>query len=142
MTPKLILGNHFSDKRGVLTFNNNFDIQNVKRVYFIENSDIDLIRGWQGHRIEQRWFSVVLGSFEITLIAVDNWEKPNSNLPKEKFIINALNFQVLHIPSGYITSIQALDKNSKLMAMSDYSIGEIQDEYRYSSDYFNISSIK
>jgi len=142
MKPKLIIGNHFSDKRGVLTFNNNFDIQNVKRVYFIENSDIDLIRGWQGHRIEQRWFSVVLGSFEITLIAVDNWEKPNSNLPKEKFIINSLNFQVLHIPSGYITSIQALDKNSKLMAMSDYSIGEIQDEYRYSSDYFNISSIK
>ena len=136
MKPKLIVGNHFSDERGILTFNNDFDLSSIKRIYFIENTSIDFIRGWQGHRIEQRWFSVVSGSFEITIIAVDNWEKPNSNLPKEKFIIDSINFQVLHIPAGYITSIQAREKGSKLMAMSDYSIGAIQDEYRYSSDYF------
>jgi hypothetical protein len=40
------------------------------------------------------------------------------------------------VPSGNITSIQALEANSKLMVMSDYLMGEIQDEYRFPIDYF------
>ena len=44
---------------------------------------------------------------------------------------------VLHVPQGYVTSIQSLEENSKLMAMADYLMGEIQDEYRFAVDYFN-----
>jgi len=43
---------------------------------------------------------------------------------------------VLHVPPGYVSSIQSQEKSSKLLVMSDYLLGEIQDEYRYDITYF------
>jgi hypothetical protein len=43
---------------------------------------------------------------------------------------------VLHIPQGYISSIQALEPEAKLLVMADYLLGEINDEYRFDADYF------
>ena len=45
--------------------NNNFDLSSIKRIYFIENKNTSILRRWQGHKIEQRWFSAVIGSFKI-----------------------------------------------------------------------------
>ena len=56
MKPILILGGSHQDKRGVLKYNNNFDVTSVKRMYIIENIDTFFVRGWQGHKIEQRWY--------------------------------------------------------------------------------------
>ncbi len=136
MDLKLVVGNHFADARGMLIFNNDFDASAVKRIYFIENNDTKLVRAWQGHKIEQRWFAVVSGSFEIRIITIDDWENPSINLKQETFILSSENLVVLHIPSGNISSIQALEEKSKLMIMADYLMGEIEDEYRFSPDYF------
>jgi dTDP-4-dehydrorhamnose 3,5-epimerase-like enzyme len=130
-----IKGNEYKDARGKLYFNNNFDASQVKRIYTIENSSLDFIRGWQGHRIEQRWFSAVLGSFEISLIEVDNWEQPSINLKPEKYILEE-GLNILHIPAGFITAIQTLQENAKLLVMADYHLGEIKDEYRFPINYF------
>lgn len=135
--PSIIKGNSYTDDRGTIVFNNNYDAIEVKRIYFIENKDVNFVRGWQGHRIEQRWFSAVQGSFKIVIIAIDDWEKPSNTLAKEEFILKACNFDVLHIPQGFITSIQALEDDARLMAMSDYNLGEINDEYRLDINYFN-----
>jgi dTDP-4-dehydrorhamnose 3,5-epimerase-like enzyme len=135
--PSIIQGNSHTDERGIITFNNDYDATEVKRIYFIENKDVNFVRGWQGHKIEQRWFSAVQGSFKITTIAIDDWENPSETLEKEEFILQANSFDVLHVPKGNITSIQALEMNSKLMAMSDYNLGEIKDEYRFDSNHFN-----
>ena len=43
---------------------------------------------------------------------------------------------VLHIPKGYITSVQSLTEDAKLLVMSDYGLQEINDEFKFSSDYF------
>jgi hypothetical protein len=40
-------------------YNNDFDFSEIKKMYTIENSSIEFIRVWQGHRIEQRWFSAL-----------------------------------------------------------------------------------
>ena len=136
MIPKIINGNSHSDQRGFLSYNNNFDLSMIKRIYFIENKSLDFIRGWQGHKIEQRWFVVSKGIFKIRLIKVDNWELASTNLAAIEFILNAEKLDVLHVPSGYITSIQSLIENSKLVVMSDYLLGEINDEYRFDIDYF------
>lgn len=74
MKPTLILGNCHQDHRGHLFYNNNFDATNIKRIYVIENHSVDFVRAWHGHKIEQRWFSAIQGSFKIQLIAIDNWE--------------------------------------------------------------------
>ena len=68
--PKIIKGNSHSDQRGTLFFNNNYNALEVKRIYFIENNNVNFVRGWQGHKIEQRWFSVVNGSFKILAVLV------------------------------------------------------------------------
>ncbi len=136
MMPKLMFGESHHDSRGVIKFNNKFDATAIKRMYMIENVDIFFVRGWQGHKIEQRWFSAVDGSFKIELIEVDDWKKPSKNLHKLTFEISHECADVLHVPGGYISSIQASREDSKLLVMADYRINEIQDEYKFSSDYF------
>jgi len=137
MKPNLILGGNYKDHRGILKYNNKFDVSLVKRVYIIENVDTNFKRGWQGHKIEQRWFSAIFGKFKINLIKIDNWENPSKNLDKISFQISSKNMDVLHIPAGYVTSIQSMIKFSKLLVMADYNLGSVNDDYRYSSGYFN-----
>ena len=137
MTPTLILGGNYKDERGILNFNNEFDMSLVKRMYLIENIDTLFIRRWQGHKIEQRWFTAVVGKFKIDLIKIDNWKNPSKKLEKITFEISSKNADVLHIPEGYISSIQAMVKFSKLLVMADYKLGGINDDYKFSKDYFN-----
>jgi dTDP-4-dehydrorhamnose 3,5-epimerase-like enzyme len=134
--PQIIKGNSHADERGVLQFNNDFNALGVKRIYTIENRDTAFVRGWQGHKIEQRWFSAVQGSFKIVLIAIDDWVKPSTDLVQHHFILDSLKMDILHVPQGYVSSIQALEESSKLLLMSDYLLGEIVDEYRYDINYF------
>ena len=134
--PSLIKGNVYSDARGQLFYNNNFDATIIKRIYLIENREALFVRAWQGHRIEQRWFSALQGSFKIDLIAIDNWESPSKDLEELSFIINAETLDILHVPAGYISSIQSLEEGARLLVMADYGLGDIQDEYRFALDYF------
>ena len=136
MKPTLISGNCHQDQRGQLFYNNDFDTSSIKRMYVIENHSADFIRAWQGHKIEQRWFSALQGSFKIQLIAIDNWKKPAVSLPRLEYILKSETLDVLHIPAGYVSSIQALEEKSKLVVMADYHLGELKDEFRYSTDYF------
>ena len=134
--PQIIKGNSHADDRGVLHFNNDFNALGVKRIYTLENRDTAFVRGWQGHKIEQRWFSAVQGSFKIELIAIDDWVKPSPDLEQHQFILDSLKMDILHVPQGYVSSIQALEESSKLLLISDYLLGEISDEYRYDINYF------
>jgi len=136
MIPEITKGNSHSDSRGTLFYNNDFDISAIKRMYVLENESTDFIRAWQGHKIEQRWFSVMKGSFRIQLIEIDNWDSPSKELDRFSFIVNAEKLDVLHVPSGYVSSIQSLEQGSKLLVLSDYLLGEVKDEYRFDVDYF------
>lgn len=136
MNPGLIIGDVFKDGRGILQFNNDFDVTEIKRVYFIENASTEGERGWQGHKIEERWFIAVQGKVKINLIKVDDWENPNQDLESEVFELNENEYNVLHTPSGYVSCIQSLEVNSKLMVMANYALGEIKDEYRFPLEIF------
>lgn len=136
MIPKITKGNSHIDTRGSVFFNNGFDASPIKRFYVIENQGIDFIRAWQGHKIEQRWFSAVQGSFVVKLICIDNWEKPSKVSNQFCYVLQSGKMDILHIPEGYVSSIQSLEKGSKLLVMSDYLMGETQDEFRFDSDYF------
>ena len=136
MTPKIIVGNSHTDSRGSLWYNNDYDTSAIKRMFVIENHSTDFVRAWQGHQIEKRWYLVIKGSFKIQLIAIDNWEIPSKNLERFSFTFTADQLDVLHIPQGYVSSIQSLEEGSKLLVMSDYFLGEIQDEFRFDTHYF------
>lgn len=132
-----ITGSRHQDKRGIITYNNDFDASKIKRIYTIENTSTEFIRGWQGHKVEQRWFASMKGSFEISVIKVDDFENPSKDLTIQKYLLTEEVLTYLHVPSGYITAIQSKEKGSKLLVLADYGLGEISDEYRYSLDYFN-----
>jgi len=136
MIPKIVNGDCHSDPRGFLYYNNDFDASAVKRVYTIENESVDFIRAWQGHKIQQRWFSAVQGSFKIRLVKIDDWENPSKELQAYEFILNSEKLDVLYVPKGYANSIQSIIAGSRLLVMADYLLGEVDDEYRFAVDHF------
>ena len=136
MIPSIIFGGKYKDDRGLLRYNNSFDASIVKRIYIIENN-LNFIRGWQGHKIEQRWFSAIKGQFKVQLIKIDNWIEPDKELKIITFTLSENTLDVLHIPAGYITSIKSEEEGAKLLVMSDYMLNEISDNYKYPLSYFN-----
>jgi|SRR5690606_6713465 len=104
---KRIVGDVARDHRGHIRFVNDFDLSLVKRFYIIQNADTDTVRGWRAHRIEQRWFFVLCGSFELDLVQIDDWERPAVDLPVERWILHADDQQVIHVPAGYGTAFRA-----------------------------------
>ena len=99
---KIIKGSRNDDLRGTVFYNNDFDTTQIKRIYLIENTNTDLVRGWQGHKIEQRWFSVVNGSFKISVIPITSFETNSPNLELVFFELFSNQLNVLHIPGGYV----------------------------------------
>ncbi len=134
--PEVLQGGKHSDERGCLFFNNSFDASEIKRVYCIENTHLQFIRGWTGHKIEQRWFSALSGSFIIRLIKIDDWSAPSKGLEILEYQLDADKLDVLHVPEGYASAIQAREEASKLLVMANYALGEIDDDYRFPIEYF------
>jgi len=132
-----IQGGVAKDERGQIRFVNEFDMSLVKRFYIIKNADTELIRGWRAHRIEQRWFYVLSGSFNVDLVKIDNWENPDPFLPIENVVLQAEDMKVLHVPAGYGTAFRALRLESELLVYADYHLTDAsQDNYTWGKDYF------
>nr|WP_251040628.1 WxcM-like domain-containing protein [Chryseobacterium sp. ISL-6] len=132
----ILKGNRHEDLRGVITYNNEFDASIIKRIYTIENHSTEFIRGWQGHKIETRWFACINGSFEIDVIEVDNFKNPSKDLTINKYILSSETLTYLHVRGGCLTAIKSLEEGSKLLVLADYGLGEIDDEYRFELNYF------
>ncbi|WP_153845408.1 MULTISPECIES: WxcM-like domain-containing protein [Sphingobacterium] len=133
----IIQGGSANDERGQIRFVNDFDMALVQRFYLIKNIDTELIRGWRGHRIEQRWFYVLSGSFSVNFIKINNWESPDPNLHVERIILKSSEMQILHVPSGFCTAFRALDINSELLVYADYPIAHAAlDDYTWPLSYF------
>ena len=119
-----IQGGIAKDHRGQIRFVNDFDMSEVKRFYIIKNTDLELIRGWRAHRIEQRWFYVLSGSFKIDLAVKTEIVKSEDN-------------KVLHLSSGYGAAFQAIEEGSELLVFSDFGIENApKDDYTYPVEYF------
>ena len=132
-----IQGGIAKDDRGQIRFVNEFDLSLVKRFYIIKNADTELIRGWRAHRIEQRWFYVLSGSFSVDLVKIDNWENPDPKLPIENVVLHAKDMKVMHVPAGYGTSFRALEEESELLVYADYPVSHASlDDYTWEEDYF------
>jgi|SRR5690606_14219419 len=134
----IIRGGISLDNRGQIRYVNEFDMSSIKRFYIIQNSDTELIRGWRAHRIEDRWFYVISGSFEINIVQIDNWDQPSVDLSIHKYNLSAEKLQLVHLPAGYGTAIRALEKNSELLVFANYGLEHASfDNYTWPLDYFN-----
>ena len=118
----ILQGDSYEDSRGVLKYNNDFNMGFVKRFYVIEHPDISIIRAWQAHKKENKWFMVLSGSFKLVFVQPDNWTQPSEYLPYNEYLLKEKNNEIIHVPSGFANGFKALEPNSKLMVFSDASV--------------------
>lgn len=136
-SPQLIEGGIFTDDRGTIRFVNDFDLDVVKRFYIIDHPQISVTRAWQGHKLEQKWFYVIRGSFTIMVVQPDDWQTPNHDLPVTTYLLTAEKSQILHLPGGIANGIKASIENSQMIVFSNFTIDQSKnDEFRFSKDYF------
>lgn len=134
---EVVKGGIHSDERGTISFVNDFDLKNIRRFYTIEPANINVIRAWQGHQKESKWFYCIAGAFIVKLIKIDNWDKPSLDLEYESFNLTAEKSQVLSIPPGYANGFRALRQNSKLLVFSDLTLQEAKDDnFRFQPNYW------
>lgn len=120
----IIGGNRHVDQRGSIAFVNDFDMSQVRRFYSIQPA-VGLIRAWQGHKLENKWFHVIKGSFRVKLRALESKKFVG------EFKLNAERPEVLIIPKGVYNGFEALEEDSVLMVFSDASLEQsIKDDYR------------
>jgi dTDP-4-dehydrorhamnose 3,5-epimerase len=136
-TLTIIQGGRHADKRGVIGFANAFDMKEVRRFYRVFNNEEHLKRGWRAHKIEQRWFCVLSGSFKVSVIEIDNWESPSKTLKAQSYHLVNDN-TILHVPRGYATCLEALEPGSEIMLFADSLIEDAsKDDYLFPLNYFD-----
>ncbi|MGB7526482.1 WxcM-like domain-containing protein [Sphingobacterium cellulitidis] len=132
-----IHGGISKDPRGQIRYVNEFDMKEVKRFYIIKNSDLELIRGWRAHKIEQRWFYVLCGSFMISIVKIDKWDKPDPSLVVENIVLDSEKNCLIHLPAGYGTAFKALENDSELLVFADHYLEDAHlDDYTFPPHYF------
>src|SRR5664279_3144639 len=133
--PAIIKGGSFSDSRGSMRFVNNFRFGDVKRFYLIKHPETTIVRAWQGHKLEKKYFYPISGSFLIAWVKIDDFENPSENLIPEYHVLSAKNSEILSVPKGYANGLKALEPDSEIMILSDLSLEESANEnIRYPSD--------
>jgi hypothetical protein len=139
-TPFIITGNRYKDERGEISFNNDFDLSPIKRMYFITNHMDFKSRGWQGHKIESRWFAACEGKFKIETMNFESTNDTTINIKTESFILDDEKLHILHVPPNYYTCITAIKPKSKLLALSNYALNEVRDEHRLPINFLELKS--
>lgn len=133
--PTLLKGGTFTDERGTLSFVNEFDLSPVKRMYTIIHPDKTVVRAWQGHQQESKWFKCIKGSFVVAWKKIDDFSNPSPLPPSEYVILNGTQPEILFIPPGFANGLMALEDNSELIVFSDYNLGEsLDDKIRFDKD--------
>ncbi len=121
-------GGIHSDKRGHITFVNDFDVSPVVRMYNIIHNDTETVRAWQGHQKETKFFRCVQGSFIVAWKKIDDFNNPSVEPKAEYKILKANAPGVLIIPPGYANGMKAAEINSQLLVMSDLHLEESLDD--------------
>jgi len=130
--PEIYQGGTHEDARGKLTFFNDFNLSDVKRFYVIEHPDTKIVRAWQAHKKEQKWFYVIEGSFKVVLVQPDNWATPSEDLETTEFILSSADNRILHVPGNFANGFKALEAHSKMMVFSNFTVQESEtDNFRF-----------
>lgn len=135
----IIKGSHHTDHRGTIRFVNDFTFDGIKRFYTITHPDTNIIRAWQGHKLETKYFYVTKGSFLINWIKIDNWEKPSLDLKINTHILSDQESEVLIVEPGHANGFKSLEPDSTMIVFSDMSLEESKsDDYRFPMDYWRL----
>mgnify|MGYP001179657880 CR=1 FL=1 len=135
--PSILKGGIFTDHRGSMRFVNDFRFGDVKRFYFIKHPDTTVVRAWQGHQFEKKYFYPIAGSFLVAWVKIDDFENPSRDLLPEYHILSTENSEIISVPKGYANGLKALEPNSELLIFSDMDLEEsVNEKIRFSADWW------
>jgi len=128
----IIKGSQHVDSRGTVSFINDFDMSTIKRMYTIYHPDRAMVRAWQGHRIESKYFKCIQGRFLVAVVAIDNWTTPSGNNTPKYYVLDASKTEILFIPNGYANGFKSLETDSQLLVFSNTDLDSSKnDQYRF-----------
>ncbi|MBC8767866.1 hypothetical protein H4O18_07675 [Arenibacter sp. BSSL-BM3] len=133
-----IEGSIFSDNRGKIKFFNSFDMAQIVRFYEISPASPEIIRGWQGHKIEKKWFYCHSGAFVINIVNIAEENIALAELSAERFELNESMPIILEVPAGSASGFKAILPGSKLMVFSNFTLEEsTKDDIRFPLETWN-----
>lgn len=137
--PVTLTGSSFKDERGIVSFNNELNIDGFKRIYFIINETSQPFRGWHGHEFESKIFMVKSGAIRFGAVRVENWNTPDPSAPVITAEITEDSSSAFFVPGGYANGILSLIPGSVAMVLSSSSLEESKaDDYRIAQDFWRI----
>jgi len=137
-TPRLISGAMAADDRGAVSFVNDFTFDGVKRFYVVSNHRVGFVRAWHGHKIEEKYVTVLCGAAVICAVKLDDWEHPSKLLEVHRFVLSATNPSVLYIPKGHANGSMTLTTDAKIVFFSTATVVEsLKDDRRFDSRYWD-----
>lgn len=136
--PQLTKGGVASDDRGRLTFVNEFDLVDARRVYFVENFAPRTVRAWHAHRHERKWVMAIAGAALVACVEIDDWDAPSTDVEIHRYTLDAAAPSVLEVPAGYANGAMSLLPDTKLAYFSDASLeGSAGDDVRYPARHWD-----
>ena len=141
--PEIIEGGLHADERGSVAFVNGFDLKQIRRFYTISHPDTSVVRAWQGHKEEAKWFFCSKGVFNILLVKIDDWDNPSGDLNVMTFQLSENKPRVLAVPPGYANGFKAIEADSTLLVFSDKDLeSSINDDFRFDKNlWYNWKTI-
>lgn len=134
----LIDGGISIDDRGHVSFVNNFNFNDVKRFYVVDNHRVGFIRAWHAHKKESKFVYVSSGTALVCSVHIDNWDNPSNDLKINKFVLSSKAPKILCIPKGFANGFKTLETNTKIFFFSSSSLEEsVDDDFRYAFDFWN-----
>jgi dTDP-4-dehydrorhamnose 3,5-epimerase len=129
------------DSRGVLSFVNEVNFKDVKRVYMVENFSTDTVRAFHGHMVENKYVMVVKGSIilvtaEIHTRIVDPTQTKHLEVPTVGTVSDR-DFRIVYIPAGNANGFRAIEQGTRVVFFSTSTVEESKnDDFRFPYDYF------
>jgi len=122
--PTIIPGASHTDHRGTISFVNDFKFEGVNRFYTIHHPDTSIIRAWQGHTHESKYYYPIKGVWVIAWVKMD-FHKPEKEWETDFVKLNADDNKIIFLPPGYANGFKALEKDSIIIGFS--APGEIEE---------------
>lgn len=115
--PTIINGGSHTDQRGTIAFVNDFHFEGVDRFYTIHHPTTTIIRAWQGHVQESKYYYPIKGSWLIAWVKMD-FTLPEAEWKAEHIILKAADNKMIFLPPGYANGFRALEPDSIITGFS------------------------
>ena len=133
ISPKIIKGGSHTDFRGRISFVNDFKLEGVNRFYTIHHPDTSIVRAWQGHTQESKYYYPVKGSWIIAWVKME-FDKPEEEWEAEIIKLKATDNKLIYLPPGYANGFKALEKGSIIIGFSAPGEKEEKEILRWPSE--------